>query len=65
VLLATQGDTQTFNEYQSKLPQQDTVWYNDQGIYQDVPQMEDPYGVLFSLAQDKKHEEMVEEQYRD
>ena len=65
VLLATQGDTETFKEYQLKLPQQNTVWYNDQGIYQDVPQIKDPYGVLFSLAQDKKHEEMVEEQYRD
>ena len=59
------GDTETFKEYQTKLPQQNTTWYDDQGIYLDMPQLQDPYGVLFSLAQEKKHEEMVEEQYRD
>ena len=65
VLLATQGDTQTFKEYQTKLPQKSTEWYDDQGIYNNMPQVPDPYGVLFSLAQDGKHKEMVEEQYRD
>ena len=49
VLLATQGDTETFKEYQTKLPQQNTTWYDDQGIYLDMPQLQDPYGVLFSL----------------
>lgn len=65
VLLATQGDTTSFKNYQTKLPQQSTDWYVDNGIYNDVKQIKDPYAVLFSLAQDKKHNEMVEEQYRD
>lgn len=65
VLLATQGDTTTFKEYQTKLPQQSVEWYDDQGIYNNMPQVPDPYGVLFSLAQDGKHNEMVEEQYKD
>ena len=64
VLLATQGDTQSFKEYQNKLPQQSEEWYTDKGIYQDMEQIPDPYGVLFSLAQDGKHNEMVEQQYK-
>ena len=64
VLLATQGDTQSFKEYQNKLPQQSAEWYTDKGIYQDMEQIPDPYGVLFSLAQDGKHNEMVEQQYK-
>ena len=64
VLLATQGDTQSFKEYQNKLPQQSAEWYTDKGIYQDIEQIPDPYGVLFSLAQDGKHNEMVEQQYK-
>lgn len=65
VLLATQGNTTSFKEYQTKLPQQSVEWYDDQGIYNNMPQVPDPYGVLFSLAQDGKHNEMVEQQYKD
>ena len=65
VLLATQGDTTAFKEYQTKLPQQSVDWYTDQGIYKDMQQVPDPYGVLFSLAQDGKHKEMVEQQYKN
>ena len=64
-LADNQGDTTTFKEYQTKLPQQSVEWYDDQGIYNNMPQVPDPYGVLFSLAQDGKHNEMVEEQYKD
>lgn len=64
VLLATQGDTQAFKEYQSRLPQQSADWYTDKGIYEDMEQIPDPYGILFSLAQDGKHNEMVEQQYK-
>lgn len=65
ILLSIQGDTEAFKEYQTKIVQKQNDWYVDEGIYNDVKQLEDPYSVLYSLAQDKKHNEMVEEQYRD
>ena len=65
ILLSVQGDTEAFKEYQTKIVQKQNEWYVDNGIYNDVKQIEDPYAVLYSLAQDKIHNEMVEEQYRD
>ena len=65
ILLSVQGDTEAFKEYQTKIVQKQNEWYVDNGIYNDVKQIEDPYAVLYSLAQDRIHNEMVEEQYRD
>lgn len=65
ILLSIQGDTEAFKEYQTKIVQKQNDWYVDNGIYNDVKQLEDPYAVLYSLAQDRIHNEMVEEQYND
>ena len=57
------ADTENFAKYQAKQNQDLAQWYLNEGIYQDQKMLEDPYSVLYNLANDKLHDELTDLQY--
>ena len=40
-------------------------WYTSEQVYQDMPMLLDPAGILYDMAQDKIMDEMIMQQYED
>ena len=53
---------QAYLDKQNALPMD---WYTSEQVYQDMPMLLDPAGVLFDMAQDKLMDEMIMQQYED
>jgi len=62
-LMIALADTENFAKYQAKQNQDLAQWYLNEGIYQDQKMLEDPYSVLYNLANDKLHDELTDLQY--
>ena len=62
-LMIALADTENFAKYQAKQNQDLAQWYLSEGIYQDQKMLEDPYSVLYNLANDKLHDELTDLQY--
>ena len=62
-LMIALADTENFAKYQAKRNQDLAQWYLSEGIYQDQKMLEDPYSVLYNLANDKLHDELTDLQY--
>lgn len=62
-LMIALADTENFAKYQAKQNQDLADWYLSEGIYQDQKMLEDPYSVLYNLANDKLHDELTDLQY--
>ena len=63
-LMAALTDQANFRAYQAQNNVDLAEWYDDKGIYQDVPQLLDPASVLYNLAQDKIMDAMIDQQYK-
>lgn len=63
-LMIALADTENFAKYQAKKNALPLDWYEDEEIYTDMPQLLDPAGILYDMAQDKIMDEMIMEQYK-
>ena len=63
-LMIALADTENFAKYVAKQNADLAEWYNDKGIYNNQKDLPDPYAIVFSLAQDKKMNDMENEQYK-
>ena len=63
-LMIALADTENFAKYQAKQNALPLDWYTSEEIYTDMPQLLDPAGILYDMAQDKIMDEMIMEQYK-
>ena len=64
-LMSSLADTKNFQAYLDKQNALPMDWYTSEQVYQDMPMLLDPAGVLFDMAQDKLMDEMIMQQYED
>jgi len=62
-LIASLTDTKNFQAYLDKQNALPLDWYTDVQVYQDMPMLLDPAGILYDMAQDKIMDEMIMMQY--
>ena len=62
--MAALTDQANFRAYQKQNNIDLAEWYDDKGIYQDMPQLLDPAAFLYNMAQDKIMNEMIDQQYK-
>ena len=64
-LMSSLADTKNFQAYLDKQNALPMDWYTSEQVYQDMPMLLDPAGILFDMAQDKLMDEMIMQQYED
>ena len=64
-LMSSLADQDNFNKYLAQKNADLPSWYTSEQVYKDMPQLLDPAGILYNMAQDKLWEEMIMEQYQD
>ena len=62
-LISSLTDTKSFKAYLDKQNSLPLDWYTDVQVYQDMPMLLDPAGILYDMAQDKIMDEMIMMQY--
>lgn len=63
-LMQSLSDQENFKAYLDKQNALPLDWYTSEQIYTDMPQLLDPAGILYDMAQDKIMDEMIMEQYK-
>ena len=63
-LMQSLSDQENFQAYLDKQNALPIDWYTSEQIYTDMPQLLDPAGILYDMAQDKIMDEMIMEQYK-
>lgn len=63
-LISSLADTESFKAYQKKNNEDLANWYSDLQVYRDMPALIDPAAQLYTMAQDKIMNEMIEDQYK-
>ena len=63
-LMQRLSDQENFKAYLDKQNALPLDWYTSEQIYTDQPQLLDPAGILYDMAQDKIMDEMIMEQYK-
>ena len=63
-LMQSLSDQENFKAYLDKQNALPLDWYTSEQIYTDQPQLLDPAGILYDMAQDKIMDEMIMEQYK-
>ena len=64
-LISSLADQENFNKYVAQKNADLPSWYTDVQVYQDMPMLQDPAGILYDMAQDKIMEEMIMQQYKE
>ena len=64
-LMSSLADQDNFNKYLAQKNADLPSWYTSEQVYKDMPQLLDPAGILYNMAQDKLWEEMIMEQYKE
>ena len=64
-LMSSLADTKNFQAYLDKQNALPMDWYTSEQVYQDMPMLLDPAGILYDMAQDKIMDEMIMQQYED
>ena len=64
-LISSLADTKNFQAYLDKQNALPMDWYTSEQVYQDMPMLLDPAGILYDMAQDKIMDEMIMQQYED
>jgi len=62
-LMSSLTDQENFKAYLDKQNALPLDWYTSEQIYADMPQLLDPAGILYDMAQDKIMDEMIMQQY--
>ena len=62
-LMQSLSDQENFKAYLDKQNALPLDWYTSEQIYTDMPQLLDPAGILYDMAQDKIMDEMIMQQY--
>ena len=63
-LMQSLSDQENFKTYQNQNNIDNLDWYTDVQVYKDMPQLLDPAGILYGMAQDKIMDQMIMEQYK-